>query len=42
MYYVWCLMCDNWAEYHELFMYLCYCDMLYIQRHRLAKNGYME
>jgi hypothetical protein len=24
MYYVWCMMCEDWAVYHELFMYLCY------------------
>jgi hypothetical protein len=26
MYYEWCMMCDDWAAYHELSMYLCYFD----------------
>jgi hypothetical protein len=30
--------CDDWAVYNELFMYLCYFDMLYIQWHHLAKK----
>jgi hypothetical protein len=38
MYYVWCMMCDDWAVYQELFMYLCYFDMFYIQWHHLAKK----
>jgi hypothetical protein len=29
------MMCDDWALYHELFMYF---DMFYIQWHRLAKK----
>jgi hypothetical protein len=37
MYYVWCMMCDDWVLYHELFMYLCI-DMFYIQWRRLAKK----
>jgi hypothetical protein len=31
-------MCDDWAPYHELCMYLCYFDMFYIQWHCLAKK----
>jgi hypothetical protein len=23
LYYVWCMMCDDWALYQELFIYLC-------------------
>jgi hypothetical protein len=38
MYYVWCIMCDDWAPYHELFMYFCYYDMFYIQWHCLTKK----
>jgi hypothetical protein len=38
-YYNWivvlCMMCDDWALYHELFIYL---DMFYIPWHRLAKK----
>jgi hypothetical protein len=29
------MMCDDWALYHELFMYF---DMFYIQWHCLAKK----
>jgi hypothetical protein len=32
------MMCDDWALYHELFMYLCYFDMFYIQWHHSAKK----
>jgi hypothetical protein len=38
MYYVWRMVCDEWALYHELSMYLCYFDMFYIQWHCLAKK----
>jgi hypothetical protein len=38
MYYEWCMMCDDWAVYHELFMYLYYSDMFYIQWHRLYEK----
>jgi hypothetical protein len=38
MYYVWCMMCDDWVVYPELFMYLCYFDMFYIQWHHLVKK----
>jgi hypothetical protein len=38
MYYVWCMMCDDWVVYHELSMYLCYFDMFYIQWHHLSKK----
>jgi hypothetical protein len=30
MYYVWCMMCGDWALYYELFMYLCYFDTFII------------
>jgi hypothetical protein len=39
MYYIWCMMCDDWDIYHELSMYLCYFDMFYIQWHHLAKKA---
>jgi hypothetical protein len=32
------MMCDDWALYHELSMYLCYFDMFYIQWHHLVKK----
>jgi hypothetical protein len=30
MYYVWCMMCDDWALYYKLSIYLCYFDMFII------------
>jgi hypothetical protein len=38
MYYVWCMMCDDWALYQELFIYLYNFYMFYIQWHRLAEK----
>jgi hypothetical protein len=31
-------MCDDWAVYRELFIYLCYFYVFYSQWHRLDKN----
>jgi hypothetical protein len=41
LYYVWCIMYDVWwlgYIYQELFMYLCYFEMFYIQWQYLAKK----
>jgi hypothetical protein len=35
MHYVWCMMCDDWVLYNELFMHF---NMFYIQWHHLAKK----
>jgi hypothetical protein len=35
MYDAWCVMCDDWAVYQELFMYF---DMFYIQWYHLARK----
>jgi hypothetical protein len=38
MYYLRSMMCDDWAVYLELSIYLCYFDMFSIQWHCLAKK----
>jgi hypothetical protein len=32
------MMCNDWAVYRKLFMYLCHFDMFYIQWYPLAKK----